>query len=241
MPSKRKGRCDKSAPYAVISRFYDTLEPILKPVRNLTLNLLKKEFPTTQNIRILDAAGGTGSQARLLARNGFPAVVADSAWEMLKRGRSKKTPVGSDRFHLVQADAGRLPFPPGTFDAIIVQLAFHEMDSPLRDRCGSELIRVAKKNALFLIVDFLQTDRWTPMRSIIRIVEQAAGRKHYRNGRQFLYHGGLIAFLEKIGLKNEDTFTFFQGNIGLAVARLDESLVQHGPHHFDKSGNIGAV
>jgi ubiquinone/menaquinone biosynthesis C-methylase UbiE len=219
MSSKRKEGCNRSAPYAVISHVYDTLEPILRPFRNLTLNLLKKEFQSPKNIRILDAAGGTGSQAGYLARNGFPVVVVDSAWGMLKRGRAKKKQTGSDRFHLVQADAGRLPFPPDTFDAIIVQLAFHEMDSPFRDRCGLELIRVAKENALFLVVDFLRTDRWTPMEWVIQLVERAAGRKHYQNGRQFLHHGGLIPFLEKTGLKNENTVTFFQGNIGLARLR----------------------
>ena len=72
--------------------------------------------------RVLDLAGGTGDLARLaLARGAGEVVVADVNPSMLDLGRDRlldRAPAGRLRF--VCADAESLPFPPGSFDCVMM-------------------------------------------------------------------------------------------------------------------------
>lgn len=68
--------------------------------------------------RILDVAAGGGGLTRALVRRwpGSPVVAVDFAREMVAEGRRRRLHVG---IHWTEGDALRLPFPDGTFDAVV--------------------------------------------------------------------------------------------------------------------------
>ena len=84
--------------------------------------------------RLLDAGGGTGRIARLLAGQAGQIVVADESWKMLSH-----VPPGT-ALRLTASHAERLPFPSGEFECVIMVDAFHHV----RDQQQSlaELLRV---------------------------------------------------------------------------------------------------
>jgi len=68
--------------------------------------------------RLLDLGAGTGDLAREATRQipGCQAVAADFTLQMMLVGRSRP---GANRLDWVSADALQLPFPSGTFDAVV--------------------------------------------------------------------------------------------------------------------------
>lgn len=230
------------APYGLAAPFYDILtEPFLLPLRRLTVSMLTAALPPQPGIRILEIGCGTGSQASWLARCGYTVYGLDSAWAMLHRAGRKRTRAHHGRLRIIHGDAADLPFRSGTFHAVVAQLTFHEMAGRLRKQCGMELKRIARPDALFLAVDFIPPRRCSWMYPIILAAELTAGWSHFRNGRIFTRQGGLPVFFEGIGLTVEKTDPLLDGNLCLVVARLDQSLVQHGPHHLHEPGDVGAV
>ena len=55
-------------------------------------------------------------------------------------------------------------------------------------------------------------------RMLINLVERAAGKEHYRNGRAFLAQGGMDAFVFRVGLLGIVKRRYYQGNIALVEA-----------------------
>jgi SAM-dependent methyltransferase len=73
---------------------------------------------------LLDVGGGTGNYARALGGEGWRPLVADRSREMLAHAAAKGLPT-------VQADAQALPFPDGTFHAVmLVSMLHHVEDQP---------------------------------------------------------------------------------------------------------------
>ena len=72
--------------------------------------------------RVLEFGVGTGRIALPLARHVRAIVGIDLARPMLDRLRAKQT---GEPVHLAQADATRLPFAPGVFDAAVAVHVFH--------------------------------------------------------------------------------------------------------------------
>ena len=112
-----------------------------------------------------------------------------------------------------------MPFYAESFDAVIMQLGLHEMENKIRIKSGKEMIRVAKKDAVFLLFDFSPTNKWSFSKFILTIIEFIAGTEHYRNGRRFIKQGGILSFLENLNLEIIKKREFFHGNICLAVAK----------------------
>jgi len=119
----------------------------------------------------------------------------------------------------IHGDAATMPFYSTSFDAVIMQLGLHEMGNNIRRDCGREIIRVAKKNAVFIFFDFTPTNKLSFSKFILTIIEFIAGRDHFRNGRSFIKNGRILSFLENLNLEIIKTHRFFSGNISLAVAR----------------------
>ena len=206
-------------PYALIASTYDGLvEPFLKPIKRLTEKLLQKQFNSNKGILVLDLACGTGSQACLLAQNGFRVLALEKSPGMFKQLRKKARTRGDRNILPVQGDLVDIPIASAMIDAVVVQLALHEIIEEHRRRCISEIKRVTKENAVFIFVDFAPTNKYTPAYGLLTLAELAAGNKHYHNGRDFLEKGGLIRLIQLAGLKITETFLFFQGNLCLAVA-----------------------
>ena len=137
-------------PYSIGSRVYDrTIEPFLKPLKRLTVKILCDRFAQVPGAYVLEVACGTGTQSHLLAREGIRVVALDKSYGMIKQTQKKGNRGGVDRFASLRADASRLPFSCAVFDAVVFQLALHEMQNEIREHSAREIKRVAKKSAIF--------------------------------------------------------------------------------------------
>jgi ubiquinone/menaquinone biosynthesis C-methylase UbiE len=209
---------DKS-PYDPISSLYALLiDPFLAWARRETAQAVRRRFgdrPNVKsNIRILEIGCGTGAQARRLARLGFEVTAIDLSWGMILQAK-KKNP---GELSILWADGRTLPFRSGAFDAVVMQLTLHEMGNAERMAISREILRITRQDAFIYFLDYRPVKRRTLSLGLIDLVERAAGRVHYRNGRGFLAQGGVTAFANRIGLSIENTRLYFQGSVALVEA-----------------------
>jgi len=206
--------------YSIGSNAYDFLiEPFLARIKLLTVRILLKNFNKSHDVRILEVACGTGTLSHLLAKEGFNIFALDKSYSMIKHAKIKVDDSCVGRVTAIHGDAATMPFYSTSFDAVIMQLGLHEMGNNIRRDCGREIIRVAKKNAVFIFFDFAPTNKLSFSKFILTIIEFIAGIDHFRNGRRFIKEGGILSFLENLDLEIIKNHKFFSGNICLAVAR----------------------
>jgi len=206
--------------YSIGSSAYDFLiDPFLARIKLLTVSILLKRFNKSYGVRILEVACGTGTLSHLLAKKGFNVFALDKSYSMIRQAYNKIHGSCIDRVTAIHGDASRMPFYSESFDAVIMQLGLHEMENNIRMASGGEIIRVAKKNAVFIVFDFAPTNKLSFSKFILTIIEFIAGTDHFRNGRRFIKDGGILSYLENLNLEIVKTHRFFHGNICLAVAR----------------------
>lgn len=205
-------------PYGSIARVYDLLvEPLFRPIRRQTARRLAQYLPAGgARARVLDVAGGTGSQSRRLAKEGATVTLLDRSFAMARRAAPEAP---GAQLSVVQADAVRMPLAAHSFQAVVMQMCLHEMAPATRRAAAVEILRVAGDGALFFLLDFLVPRRAAAFSAAIALVERAAGREHYVNGRHFIRCGGLKAFVRACGWDLICLDRFFQDHIGLAVVR----------------------
>jgi len=95
--------------------YYETLEGAIE--NHLDWQLLKRYLPNDKKARILDAAGGTGRIAVLLAKRGYSVTLCDISPGMLERARRKllqENIIG--KVDLIECDVSRLCFADESFD-----------------------------------------------------------------------------------------------------------------------------
>jgi len=206
--------------YSIGSSAYDFLiEPFLGRIKRLTVKILLEKFTKLHDVRVLEVACGTGTLSRLLAREGFDVLALDKSYSMIRQAYNKIHDSCIGRGTIIHGDASTMPFYSASFDAVIIQFGLHEMKKKIRIDSFREVIRVAKKNAVFVVVDFVPTNKFSFSKFILSIIEFIAGIDHFRNGRKFIKDGGLLSFLENLNLEIIENHRFFHGNICLAVAR----------------------
>jgi demethylmenaquinone methyltransferase / 2-methoxy-6-polyprenyl-1,4-benzoquinol methylase len=124
--------------------------------------------------RVLDVATGTGLVAFELARrSGCTVVGVDQSEEMLAGARSRlaRQPALAERVELVRAEAERLPFRDGLFDALTFTYLLRYVDD--RHATMRELARVVRPGGRIGMVEF-----GVPERAVTR----ALWRAHTRVG-----------------------------------------------------------
>ena len=114
---------------------------------------------------VLDVAAGNGNATLAAARRWCDVVSTDYVGTLLERGRARAGAEGLDvRFE--QADAENLPYPDGTFDAVLS--TFGVMFTPNQEKAAAELARVCKRGGKIVIVNHFRSanpvlsrlDRW---------------------------------------------------------------------------------
>jgi len=141
--------------YDVFSGFYDRFVALHSRdrqghARRFLADQVVLERPGT----VLDLCTGTGTLLTQLCDRvggGGRVVGADFSRGMLKEGRRKTA--GLPSVHLVEADAGGLPFAAGAFDAVTCSHAFYELKGDTRDRTLREIVRVLRPGGSFLMME----------------------------------------------------------------------------------------
>jgi demethylmenaquinone methyltransferase/2-methoxy-6-polyprenyl-1,4-benzoquinol methylase len=108
--------------------------------------------------RWLDVCSGTGETAALLSRqaaNGTQVFAVDFSLPML-RGAAGKRDAARLRFAI--ADAGRLPFPEGSFDLVTISFATRNLNTSRRalESCFREFHRVLRPGGRFVNLETSQ-------------------------------------------------------------------------------------
>lgn len=206
-------------PYSIFSPLYDfVIEPFLSPFKAFSKEILLTKFNAISSIRILEVAGGTGTQSFLLSKSGFSVIAVEKEKGMIAQIHNKAKKPGTGKIFPIRADATDLPFASSIFDVVVIQLALHEMDKDTRLGCLSEIKRTSKRNAVFIIVDFIPALQFSISTFMILLAEITAGMNHFRNGRAFLKQGGVRDVMRHSGFEIEESYRFFQGNLCLLVA-----------------------
>lgn len=194
------------------ARLYDVL---LEPGENRVRRLCLQICPPRENLSILDVGCGTGTQLVLYRRNGCKLHGVDLSPAMVAAARRKL----GDTAELSVQDATHLNYPGQTFDLVSVVLVIHEMSANLRPAVLSECKRVARPDGRIMVIEWHLGPYEFPMgyvyRSVRRLVEFIAGRRHYANFCDFKRHGGMEPLIDDAHLSVDERIAR-----GIAVAYL---------------------
>jgi ubiquinone/menaquinone biosynthesis C-methylase UbiE len=148
----RRGR---RAYYDKFSRFYDGFVALhSRDKQGLARKFLVERVPVQSGGSVLDLCTGTAALLpHLQAKVGPHGLVVgvDFSHGMLKVAREKTRNFAS--IHLVEADAGCLPFATGTFDAVTCSHAFYELKGETQNRALQEIVRVLRPGGTFLMME----------------------------------------------------------------------------------------
>jgi SAM-dependent methyltransferase len=104
-------------------------------------------------MRVLDVAAGSGNAALAAARCGCEVTGIDYVPELLERGQVRAAAEGL-AVQFMEGDAENLPFPDGSFDAVLSCLGV--MFTPNQERAAAELLRVCRPGGTIALAN------WTP-------------------------------------------------------------------------------
>lgn len=103
--------------------------------------------------RVLDVAAGNGNATLAAARRWCAVTSTDYVPALLERGKARAAAEGLE-VEFMPADAENLPFPDGSFDAVLS--TFGVMFTPDQDRAAREMARVCKRGGKIALAN------WTP-------------------------------------------------------------------------------
>lgn len=153
--------------YDAFSRVYDRFVAAHSSDREGRLReVLAERSGLSDGDRALDLCTGTGALLPPLARRagGSGLVVGlDFSRGMLERARAKLE--RAPGVALVRADAERLPFRDGSFDAVTCSHAFYELKGEGAERALVEVSRILRPGAPFLMME-----HEVPERPLIRLL-----------------------------------------------------------------------
>ena len=105
--------------------------------------------------RVLDLAAGTGDMARLIApvaTSTGQVVLCDINASMLAIGRDRMLDAGLTNVVPARADAESLPFPPATFDRVVIAFGLRNVTD--KERALGEMHRVLRPGGRLLVLEF---------------------------------------------------------------------------------------
>jgi SAM-dependent methyltransferase len=122
-----------------------------------TLQIVGEELCEAMELRpgskVLDVAAGNGNVTLAAARRWCEVTSTDYVAALLERGRERAMAEGLD-VEFREADAEALPFPDGSFDAVVS--TFGVMFTPDQDKAAAEMLRVCKAGGKIGLAN------WTP-------------------------------------------------------------------------------
>ena len=205
-----------SDPYSKKAIWYDTLvEPFVKDLRVMGM----KMFPPYKGMCVLDIGCGTGTHLAIYQKIGCTVVGIDSSPAMLEVARAKLT----ERAALHLGEASNMPFLHESFDLVLAMFLLHETPARIRSSVMKEVRRVTKRSGRVLAIDYHPRRASFPMgwlyKMVILFMEILAGRRHFKNYRDFLAEGGLEPLISKLGLGIDRKKITGGGTVGLYLLR----------------------
>jgi ubiquinone/menaquinone biosynthesis C-methylase UbiE len=141
--------------YDRFSKFYDRFVALhSRDSQGRARKFLVDQAPVQRGGSVLDICTGTATLlAHLRAKVGGEGQVVgvDFSDGMLKVAQGKTR--GLLNVHLVEADAGRLPFATGSFEAVTCSHAFYEIKGETQSRALEEIFRVLRPKGVFLMME----------------------------------------------------------------------------------------
>lgn len=149
---------------------------------------------------VLDVCCGTGAQSFRYASRGIISWGIDVDPAMIDFAEKRKERLEMKNIFFQTASAMDLPFKQGTFDYASISMALHEKERSSRDGVISEMRRVVKQSGVLVIVDYRVPYPQDAFGRVAGLVEQMAGRDHFRCFREFIEDGGVDSLLRRHGL-----------------------------------------
>ena len=187
-------------PYRNYAGLYDRLfDSMNKGLKLVGIRM----FRPTKGMSILDVGCGTGSHLELYQRYKCNLYGIDMSPSMLNVARERL----GDTVQLELGDATDMPYKDKKFDLVISMLTLHEMSPETRSAVLNEVRRVLKIGGRLLLIDF-HPGPYQPLqgwisKTIIFLSELAAGRRHFKNYRQFIATKGLSALISQHQMNTE--------------------------------------
>ncbi len=187
------------------------LEILLRSIKSKTAQLVGG----TGLSPVLDICCGTGLQAEIVARGGQLSVGLDINSRMMKYAASRRPEVP-----FVCGDATQLPFRASSFPAVIISFALHDKPPEVRPLLLNEAERLLAPEGRMFLVDFEPPWNKNSRRAsfYVALIERLAGRRHFRNNRDFLRRGGLRALLAENGLIELERHDLEAGTCAIVMA-----------------------
>jgi ubiquinone/menaquinone biosynthesis C-methylase UbiE len=145
----------RRAYYDKFSRFYDRFVALhSRDTQGLARTFLADRLPVAGGDSVLDLCTGTASLlSHLHAKVGCVGQVVgmDFSHGMLKVAQEKTR--SFPNVHLVEGDAGQLPFAAETFEAVTCSHAFYELKRQTQGWALQEIVRVLRPQGTFLMME----------------------------------------------------------------------------------------
>ena len=161
--------------------------------------------------RMIDICCGTGALACQCAGKCNEVLGVDLSPKMIAYAETQRQKRGIENIRFQTANAGALPdIGSGAFDFATLVMCLHEMPAKVRPLVLAEAERIART---VLIVDFVPRMHWNVAGVRNRLVEFAAGMRHFRGFLDFTKRGGLPPLLAGTNLEVERHGVIDQGNL----------------------------
>lgn len=153
--------------YDAFSRVYDRFVAAHSSDREGRLReTLAERSGLLPDARALDLCTGTGAMLpSLLRRTGTRGLVVGLDFSRGMLGQARRRLGGRPGVALVRAEAGRLPFRAGCFDAVTCSHAFYELKGDGAERALAEVRRTLRPGGSFLMME-----HEVPTRPLVRLL-----------------------------------------------------------------------
>jgi ubiquinone/menaquinone biosynthesis C-methylase UbiE len=169
-------------------------------MRRLLLPQLKVHFQGSdgEGLNFLEVGSGTGRFTKFLAL-AFPKATitcVDLSFNYLAKAKTNLSEF--KRINFFQGAAEKLPFPSGSFDAVVSCFLFHELPQDIRKDVVDSAFIALKKNGFFGLIDSLQKNDDEAFEWALKQFPMDFHEPFFKN---YVNHP-LEALIEESGLKN---------------------------------------
>ncbi len=148
-----------AAMFDTVADRYDLTNDVLSLGQDrLWRRAVLRALDTRPGERVLDLAAGTGTSSEPFADGGVDVAPADFSLGMLRVGKRRRPDLP-----FTAADATRLPFADGSFDAVTISFGLRNVVDP--DAGLRELLRVTRPGGRLLVCEFSHPV-WAPFRTV---------------------------------------------------------------------------